>query len=249
MNGTYERTGNDGWTAPALAAGLALALVALAGCGPEHYRKSADREAYSLIEEKSGAVDEMSKDFSAEEPATGMLEQIDRVEGVRRVEETEPYIEGSAADKAPRRLNLQQSMKLAAINSREFQDRREAVFLSALALSLQRDRFTPRFSGIIGGELSHDAADEEQASVDSSFGVSRLLRTGGRISLDFSTVLSEYLTGDPREAASSLLDLTVTQPLLRGRGIAVTEPLTQAERNLIYEMRRFVRFRRTFFTQ
>ncbi|MEF8788115.1 MAG: TolC family protein, partial [Planctomycetota bacterium] len=43
--------------------------------------------------------------------------------------------------------------------------------------------------------------------------------------------------------------LTVTQPLLRGRGIAVTEPLTQAERNLIYEMRRFVRFRRTFFTQ
>ena len=44
------------------------------------------------------------------------------------------------------------------------------------------------------------------------------------------------------------LTLDLIQPLLRGGGRAVTlEPLTQVERNLLYEIRNFARFRKTFY--
>ena len=40
---------------------------------------------------------------------------------------------------------------------------------------------------------------------------------------------------------------SVTQPLLRGSGSRIVyEPLTQAERDLIYEVRSFERYRRSF---
>ena len=46
------------------------------------------------------------------------------------------------------------------------------------------------------------------------------------------------------------LQLSITQPLLRDGGRLVTrEPLTQAERNLVYEVRAYERFRRTFALQ
>jgi len=42
----------------------------------------------------------------------------------------------------------------------------------------------------------------------------------------------------------------ISQPLLRGGGMAVAlEPLTQSERNLLYEVRRFGRFNKEFFVQ
>src|SRR5262249_4447211 len=41
----------------------------------------------------------------------------------------------------------------------------------------------------------------------------------------------------------------LTQPLLRGGGFAVTlEPLTQAERNLLYAIRNYARFRKIHYT-
>ncbi len=46
----------------------------------------------------------------------------------------------------------------------------------------------------------------------------------------------------------STLSLDIIQPLLRGAGWAVTlEPLTQAERNLLYAIRDFARFRQQYF--
>ena len=74
-----------------------------------------------------------------------------------------------------------------------------------------------------------------------------LLKTGARIAVDFTTDFLRFLTGDPRWATSSRLSATLTQPLLRGAGYKVTmENLTQAERNLLYELRDFVQFRRQF---
>src|SRR6266700_1303660 len=48
--------------------------------------------------------------------------------------------------------------------------------------------------------------------------------------------------------SQSNINLDLIQPLLRGGGRAVTlEPLTQNERNLLYEIRLFARFREQFF--
>jgi hypothetical protein len=48
--------------------------------------------------------------------------------------------------------------------------------------------------------------------------------------------------------SQSTINLDLVQPFLRGGGLAVTlENLTQAERNLIYQVRLFARFRKTFY--
>jgi outer membrane protein TolC len=54
-------------------------------------------------------------------------------------------------------------------------------------------------------------------------------------------------TANPRETIGSVLALEVVQPLLRGGGrLVARENLTQAERDVVYAVRSFARFRRTF---
>src|SRR5690606_34926554 len=54
-------------------------------------------------------------------------------------------------------------------------------------------------------------------------------------------------TGDPRRTATTVLSLDLVQPLLRGAGSdIVAENLTQAERNVIYEVREFAHFQKSF---
>ncbi|MHC4956513.1 MAG: TolC family protein, partial [Planctomycetota bacterium] len=73
-----------------------------------------------------------------------------------------------------------------------------------------------------------------------------MLKTGavlaGRIGVDLVRLLS---TGD--QSFGIFTDLSVAIPLLRGSGKhIVTEPLNQAERNVVYALRDFERFRKTF---
>ncbi|NIA12865.1 MAG: TolC family protein [Nitrospiraceae bacterium] len=89
--------------------------------------------------------------------------------------------------------------------------------------------------------------DERSVSGDSRLGVDLLLKGGGRIAVDLTSDFLRFITGDPRVTTSSALVSTITQPLLRGAGRkAAAERLTQAERDLLYALRAFTRFRQTF---
>jgi outer membrane protein TolC len=56
-----------------------------------------------------------------------------------------------------------------------------------------------------------------------------------------------FLTGDPRTTLGSVLSGNVTVPLLgAGAGKVARENLTQAERNVLYDIRSFNRYRKTF---
>ena len=64
---------------------------------------------------------------------------------------------------------------------------------------------------------------------------------------DGSAWLLRFYTGDPRRSAVSTISLSLTQPLLRGAGAKIAaENLTQAERNVIYEIRTFSYYQDTF---
>jgi len=81
------------------------------------------------------------------------------------------------------------------------------------------------------------------------FGFSKLFVTGGALLLQFANQTVFELSG-PFEGtfSQSNASLQLIQPLLRGGGRAVTlEPLTQTERNLLYEVRSFARFQREFY--
>ncbi|MBI3192583.1 MAG: TolC family protein, partial [Pedosphaera parvula] len=95
-----------------------------------------------------------------------------------------------------------------------------------------------------------DLNREQDASGNVTGGVDLLLKGGGRIALALTSNFFRFLTGDPRTATASILSATFTQPLLRGAGADIAaEQLTQAERNVLYRIRDFTRFRQEFAVQ
>ena len=117
----------------------------------------------------------------------------------------------------------------------------------ALDLTLEQWRFEYQFGGAVDGSVTGDGTGAQDASVGGGFGLTKLLGTGARIVGDLGASLFRIVaTGDGWDTLTTA-SLSVTQPLLQGAGRAIVmEPLTQAERDLVYQVRSFERFRRTF---
>jgi outer membrane protein TolC len=80
-----------------------------------------------------------------------------------------------------------------------------------------------------------------------STGVELLTRTGARLAMDFTSDFMKFLTGNLTKTSDSTLVFSLTQPLLRGAGYRATmENLTQSERDLMYAIRDFTQYRKTF---
>src|SRR5262249_27761065 len=81
-------------------------------------------------------------------------------------------------------------------------------------------------------------------------GFAKLFSTGALLLFRFANDTVVNLSGSAQHRTFSVttISLDFIQPLLRGGGKAVTlEPLTQAERNLLYQIRSYARFRKEFF--
>jgi hypothetical protein len=140
--------------------------------------------------------------------------------------------------------------RLGLVNSREFQAR--GRYLAALPVTsngsprgsvLPRGRHLPQYTGTKTSEGKHN-----RWRTNGSLGVSKLFSTGGLLVARFANQTFVELTGKNKHTVStSTILFEAMQPLLRGGGRAVTlEPLTQVERNLLYEVRDFARFRKEF---
>jgi hypothetical protein len=80
-------------------------------------------------------------------------------------------------------------------------------------------------------------------------GFGKLFSTGGQLLMGFANeVAFNFLNKNPQQpTVISALPIQFVQPLLRGGGRAVIlEPLTQAERTLLYQVRLFTLFRQQF---
>ena len=148
------------------------------------------------------------------------------------------------------RLSLSGSLREGFANSREYQDAKELVFTTALALDLESDAFRGSFAGLVSGAYSDTASGEtRQRGKVASFEpeVTQRFRNGAEVGASLALDVASLLTGDEDSALGILADLSLTVPLLRGSGRdIVMEPLTQAERSLVYEIQRFERFKRAF---
>jgi hypothetical protein len=153
-------------------------------------------------------------------------------------------------------LNLEQAAELGLINSRQFQDQREDLYLTALPVTFERFSFAYQF--FLTNETIREIAGSESSVgkqnrwiSNSSAGFSKLFATGALLTLSYANETIINLTGNLRHTTSvSTLNLDLVQPLLRGGGFAVNlEPLTQVERNLVYAIREFARFRKEYFVQ
>lgn len=150
------------------------------------------------------------------------------------------------------RITLEQAVELGVINSREFQDRREDLYLSALPVTLQRFNFASQAfftQEVIRRSVGRDLANGgERWTLNTTGGVTKLFPTGAQLLVQLANQVVIDLSGDRPTTTVGNFALSLVQPFLQGGGYAVTlEGLTQTERTLVYAMRSYARFRNIFY--
>jgi outer membrane protein TolC len=209
---------------------IAAFAICFSGCTtPEQFKEQADEEVYSILDEKW-------------QPEHG-------VKANYRVSDVTPDSNDIQLDPnwiPSGRLTLAEAVAIGTAQSREYQNRKETLYSSTLDLTLRRHDFVTQWFGTIDGGYSKTGSDE---SVDAGgqLGFDKLMAQGTQISTAIAVDWMRFLTGDPQTSLGSVLSASVTQPLLRGSSKdVVQENLTQAERNVLYQIRSFARFRKQF---
>lgn len=148
-------------------------------------------------------------------------------------------------------LTQDRSVEIALANSREFQTALEDVYLQALSLSLNRFEFECQWFGRAGVDYlrtGNSSLPSESNLLTSGYtlGFTRNLAAGGQLLVDFAnTFVWEFTGGSYRPIGA--FSTQFVQPLIRGFGRNVRlETLTQAERDTLYAVRDFARFRKLF---
>ena len=214
---------------------VCLILCALAclcgwlGCAQHNYKKEADDQVYNIIDRK------WDEDFGTKNNY--------------KISDTVPSPNDIQIEKEITSfgvLTLPQAVALATAQNREYQTQKELLYTMALDLRLTRHIFETQYFGGFSGGYNADWNDEV-VGLEGNLGFNRLLATGTFISTKISTAWLDVLSGNMQGGMASVLTATVTQPLLRGSDRkVVTENLTQAERDTLYQIRLFNRFRKTF---
>lgn len=217
---------------PQLCAAASVVMLLAACMSRREARMEADEDVYRILDDVRSQL-AVEGAFTIEPPPDSLRARI--LSG-----ELPPPGE-------PLLFDLQDALLVAAENSREFQDRREALYLAALDLTLERWRFSPQEGANATAFLSGEGDDSEARGLLTTLGITKLFSSGAVVAADFGVdAIRDLLSGDAWSLFSSF-SFAVTQPLLRGFGAKIVrEPLTQAERDVLYEVRAFERFRRTF---
>jgi outer membrane protein TolC len=205
-------------------------LLSLTGCkSPADYKAEADKTVYNIIDKK------WQDDFGSK--------------ANYKISDTQPSPNDLKVEKAiPTSgiLTIQQAVAIATAHNRQYQLEKELLYTMALDLRLSRHEFETTFFG--RGEGGYATADgDDGVGAAAAVGFNRLLATGTRISTKVTVAWVEILTGNMRSGLTTLINATITQPLLRGSDSRIVmENLTQAERDTVYQIRSFNRFRQTF---
>lgn len=213
----------------AAAAGLLVASAAVSCRSLEEHALRADEQAYALIAARRAQLEADPDAFTIQAPENRLRERL---------------LEGETIEEP---LSLVDVLAIAAENSRDFQDRREALYLAALDVTLEQWRFGYQPSAGAGALAEGVGGEGTSQEVGADLGLSRLLGTGASIVGGIGLSAFNLLSSDAGFVDEGLLSLRISQPLLRGFGAKIVmEPLTQAQRSLVYEVRTYERFRRTF---
>jgi len=151
-------------------------------------------------------------------------------------------------------LDRDKSVELARLHSPEYQSTVENLYLSAMKVSQERFAFDVQFFGgdsvlykNVGSARSGSGASWTQKA---NIGAERTLATGGTWVVDLANSITWTLTGQGSWRAESLINVGVTQPLLRGASRKVVlEKLTQTERDFLAELRKMVLFQQGHYTR
>jgi outer membrane protein TolC len=201
----------------------------LISCTRHNYKGEADETVYKIIDQK------WQEEFGTK--------------ANYKISDTEPLpddIQIRREVPASGILTLPMAVAIATAHNREYHAQKEALYTLALDLRLTRHQFETQFLGGISGGYDRDRNDEA-LGIEANIGFNRLLSTGTQVSTKIAAAWLDVLTGNMRGGITSIFSTTITQPLIRGSDSRVVlENLTQAERDALYQVRSFNRFRKIF---
>lgn len=148
-----------------------------------------------------------------------------------------------------RMLTLADALKQGLETGRTYQSAKEMLYLALLDLTLERHFWTPRLFGDVeasfadfGQVRNFDRAMEAVSTV----GVEQNLPYGGQVTAQIVNTLARDLGRHVTSGESGSILVQADIPLLRGAGRVAYESRYRAEREVIYAVRAFERFRREF---
>ncbi|AQT70260.1 outer membrane channel protein [Anaerohalosphaera lusitana] len=249
-------------------------VFGLTGCkSPQEHRQEANDVAYDIIKDKQ--VDTLGKaePFTIERPSDvlrrrlitdqDLLHATDLYLGPWAIEPIEQwpdpnYLEPTIAgdnivdvpEGKPLQFTLFEALQIGAANSFRYQSEKEDIFSTALDLDLERNEFRNIFNQALESNISTDSSGSRTVSGTTNSSVtdfSRQLKNGATFTSNLAVDLANLITLGGASSLGLRADASVSVPLMRGSGeFIVTEPLTQAERNVMYSIYNFERFKKTF---
>ncbi len=199
----------------------------LGGCrSRDEYKAEADEEVYQILNSK----------------------WQDQFGQIGNYQISDPNINSEDALPESRELSLSEAVAMAVSYSRQYQTSKESLYRSALSLSGTRHQYARQWFGTIDADyVSDGGVDEIAAGAGAGFEKNYLFGNGMQLATGLAVDWSRFLTGDPQTSLGSVLTATLTAPILgAGAGLQAQEALTQAERNVVYDIRDFSRNRKTF---
>lgn len=201
-----------------------VCLLLLSGCSANYYERSADKEAGKILNDKSA--------------------------GIKNSKIPPQYLSGENTNPETVVLDLRKCLVLAAGHNADYQTQKENVYLSALDLTYQRYLFKNRYN-VTGNVAWENNAPWDGVSENiggtTNFSLIRWLASGAQVAFNLSANFLQYLSGNRQKDYQTFASLNILQPLFRGAGREIAEAnLVQAERNVVYSIRTFIRYQETF---
>ncbi|MCP4613854.1 MAG: TolC family protein [Planctomycetes bacterium] len=214
--------------------GFAVILGFSGGCSPEQYKADADTEVYKIIDEK------WEDGFG--QKANYIINDCNTVISTIDIP-VEKVIPPSGI------ISLSEAVAIATKYNRNYKTRKEALYQSALDLTGTRYQYALQWFGTVDGTYTDDKSAGDDVTIETSTGANKtgLFLDGVLFNAGIAVDWVRFLTGDPRTTLGTILSGDVTLPLLgSGAGKVRQENLTQAERQVLYDIRSFNRYRKQF---
>ncbi|MGB2936589.1 MAG: TolC family protein [Phycisphaerae bacterium] len=231
---------------------VGCAALAAGGCSATYYTEDADREVYEIVADKQDAALGRALLFSVEPDKA--IQDFFGEAGKRGGPGPEAEPEGEPTEALPEpdpeaiTITAADALRLAVLANRDYQTRKETVYLAALTLTFQRYLFRPHPFATGTVDLENDQGDRERSFAGTSeVGFSQRLADGALVTASLGLTALKYINQELGDTLSSTLDFSLQQPLWRGAGRRIVqENLIQSERNTLYAVRTFARFEKTF---
>ena len=215
----------------------AVFALGLAGCknAAEHY-DAADKEVYDILNLRHQQLFGAETAFAVETPyskrAPGDIPSVEII--------LNRFSDGTNL------LTLPKALEMAVNHSRDYQLQRETLYLSALSLTGERHKFALKPTNAnLDLSRNRSSSNINTTESDASLTLSKALKTGGKLTATLANDLTLFFNGGGPKIPD--ITLALTQPLLKDAGAKFAEELlTQSERDLVYAIRTFSRYQKTF---